>query len=381
VRPALATLAALFAAGCGSPGVGVGAAGDPLDPGRDRAIGLPVMSFLWKRVVHARRGEHRPQEFAAPVATPQGEAVFVGSLGGDLYRLRAGDGAVQWRSKLGATSAGPLLASRRLFVGTDDGAMVAVDPDYGTPRWRFTSKGAILQPAVVVGDMLIFANDADHVYALDADSGKWRWQYERETPEEFTMRGHAGVAVDGDRVIAGFADGHLVALTAQAGEVVWVRSLAGASTAFVDVDSTPAVAGGALYAASTSGGLYALDPSDGTEKWRVDVKGAGPVTVDGPRLYFAAADEGLFALDRSGHVLWRQGIRRGGDPARPIIDGEYLYLSLADRGLHVVDKRSGELLQWFDPGPGVSSEPAVAGERLYFLSNGGILYAMGLRRF
>jgi outer membrane protein assembly factor BamB len=347
-----------------------------MNPHRDDDVGVPLLSLLWKRVVHDRYEESRPQEFATAAAGAT--HVFIGSHEGIFFALRAVDGRVVWKRRIGPVSSQPLLYEGRLFIGTDDGALVALDAADGKAKWKFVTKGAILHPPIIVGDMVVFSNDADHVYALDRDSGKWRWQYDRETPEEFTARGHAGVVAEGERVFAGFSDGHVVALTSQGGEVVWVRSLAGSETAFVDVDSSPVVEDGVLYASSSSGGLYALDISDGTEKWRYDVKGAGEVAVDSGHVYFAAAEEGLFCVDRRGHLLWRQGLRKGGDPSAPLLYGDLLFLSLSDRGLMIVDRDSGRLLQSFDPGPGVSSQPAVVGDRLYVLSNGGVLYAMSL---
>lgn len=357
--------------------------GDPLAPRRDDRVGLPVLSFLWKRAVADHSSDHLPQEFAVASVDRQvsGDKVYVGSHGGVFYALRAGDGKILWRQKVGATSARPLVDRGRIYLGTDDGTLMSIDTVDGEVMWRYSTKGSILHAPAIVGDTVIFSNDSDHVFAVDRDSGKWRWQYERDTPEEFTIRGHAGVAIAGDRVYCGFADGHVVALAAASGEVVWVRSLAGESEQFLDVDTTPVVASGVLYAASTSGGLYALDVTDGTERWRLAVKGAGEVALAGGRLYVAAADEGLYALDLSGHVLWRQGLRRGGDPARPVVVGDYLFLSLSDAGLLVVDRGSGALLQQFDPGDGVSSEPTVVDDRLYVLSNGGFLYAMTVRAF
>lgn len=364
-------LFALAGGGCGggalSPFV------DPLDPRRDPALPTPVLSFVWKRRLEDRSREHRPQEFASAV-TRSGD-LYVGTQGGDFFALRASDGKVLWKRRLGSVSSRPLVDDPRLYVGTDDGSLLSVNAFDGTVNWRHATRGAIQHPPVAVGDLLVFSNDADHVFAVDRGTGKLRWQYERETPEEFTMRGHAGVAVAQDRVFAGFSDGHVVALTATSGEVVWVRSLAGESEKFVDVDTTPVIDRGILYAASASGGLYALDPSDGTEKWRFDVKGAGTVAVDGDSVYFAAADEGLFALDLRGNLLWRQGLRGAGDPSRPLVQGPYLFFSVSEEGLAVVDKRTGELLQLFDPGPGISSEPTLNGDRLYVLSNGAILYA------
>ncbi len=160
-----------------------------------------------------------------------------------------------------------------------------------------------------------------------------------------------------------------------------MRSLAGESTQFVDVDTTPAVRGGVVYAASAAGGLYGLSEADGTERWHVPMQGAAQLLLDDGRLYAVAAEEGLYALDLGGHVLWRQGLAKAGDPARPVIDGDYLFLSTSEYGLYIIDKRDGTLLQSFDPGPGISARPAIANDKLYVMSNGGILYAMNIRRF
>ena len=141
----------------------------------------------------------------------------------------------------------------------------------------------------------------------------------------------------------------------------------------------PTLADGVLYASSVAGGLYALEPADGTELWRLPVEGAGSVTPDGDRLYFAAADSGLYATDRDGHILWRQGLAGAGDPAPPVISGDYLLQSLAGKGLFVIRKHTGELLQVFDPGGGVSAQPTVLGDSLFVLSNGGTLYAFDLQ--
>ena len=55
-------------------------------------------------------------------------------------------------------------------------------------------------------------------------------------PEGFTIHGYAGPRLRGDQLLAGFADGYFVSLSAASGEVA-LGALAGrASDQFVDVD-------------------------------------------------------------------------------------------------------------------------------------------------
>src|SRR5690606_18123747 len=101
---------------------------------------------------------------------------------------------------------------------------------------------------VLADGLVLFSNEADQVYALDADTGKYRWQYKGETPDEYTLRGHAGVAVSDGLVFTGFANGTMVALRQATGSVAWLTSLKGEGERFVDMDSTPVVAGDTIYA-------------------------------------------------------------------------------------------------------------------------------------
>jgi outer membrane protein assembly factor BamB len=356
----------------------------PWETARTQDVGRPVLSFRWKKVIADHATTHHPQEMAQPAVSsddPDSGIVFIGSHAGRFHALSAVDGHELWRRDLGSVSGAPVVLGDQIYLGNDEGVMMALSASTGATRWSYRQNGAILRPPVASGDLLLFTSDGDRVVALDRDTGKWRWQYEREPPEEFTVRGHAGVVVDGEQVITGFSDGHLVALARATGEVLWVRSLAGEVAQFVDVDATPVVEDGVVYAASVQGGLYGLSAADGTESWRTRITGASELVLDDGHLYVAAAESGLHALDRDGNLLWRQGFARAGDPAAPVIDGHLLYLDVSETGLYIIDKRDGSLLQSFLPGTGITSSPAIAGDRMYVMSNGGILYAFGLRRY
>jgi outer membrane protein assembly factor BamB len=388
---ALAIAAAPLAAGCASLPTQSNA--DDMDALRAvprDPLGRPVLALRWKHATADRREDSNPQEFAGALVWR--DTVYVAGQGGMLWALSAQNGTPRWKAKIGSVSTTPAVDRGWLYVGTDDGELVSVDAQTGAVKWRYASRGPIGEPPVVVGDLVLFANEADQVSAVDALTGKFRWQYRSETPEEYTLRGHAGLAVDGDLVFTGFANGSLVALRTTTGSVAWLASLTAGSDRFVDVDSTPVVVGGTVYATSSSGGAYALDKATGLVRWQMPLSdgpksqpnpgNAGGITADELGLYVAAADQGIYALDFNGNVKWRQGAHGGGEPAPPVVSGEYLLYALAGEGLFVADRRTGEVLQWFDPGDGVSSPPTIADDdRVYVLSNRGILYALDLERF
>jgi outer membrane protein assembly factor BamB len=333
---------------------------DPASAMPREEVGLPVFSMAWQYQVSNKGGETLPQEFASPVVFH--DYLFVGSDGGDFLALAEKDGERRWTSKLGSVSSRPVVDDRGLlFVGTDDGYMVCIDTESGKERWRYATRGPILEAPVLAEGLIFFTNEADQAYALDPETGKYRWQYKSESPDEYTLRGHAGVTIDNGLLFTGFANGTLVALRTATGSVAWMTSLKGDADTFVDVDGTPVVAGDDLYVTSSAGGVYAVDKNTGLVKWRRPIEGAGAVAVDDQRLYVAAAEQGIYALDHRGNILWRQGTRGGGEPAALVLSGDYLIYALSDAGLFVADRASGVTHEWFDPGNGISAAPAGIG--------------------
>ncbi len=347
---------------------------------RPRPAGL--LGVRWRTVLNDQGAmQARPGECASGVVVR--DKLIIGSRAAAVVGVDAATGRVDWTTPVsgGLDSQARFDEARgHVYLGTDDGALYAVDPSGGAVRWSYRSKGSIEQ-AVEIGNGAVYsATAADRVFALDAGTGKWLWQYERESPEGFTIAGHAGPRLRGGHLLSGFSDGYLVALDHRSGEVVWARSLASASNQFVDVDATPTIAGDGVFVSSYSGGLYALDPRDGSVRWRLAVVGVGTVSLHGRHLYFAAPREGLHATDLNGNVMWRQGLSEAGDLSPPIVVQRYLVFSGSRAGLFVVDRATGTLAEIFNPGRGICGAPAVdpRGDRLYVLANGGALYALDL---
>jgi len=392
-----AGLAALIGAAACARGPVAPDSVDPMRAVPQDPLGSSVLSLRWHFQTADRLTEIKPQEFAAPAI--DNDTAYVGTATGTFYALRLTDGHMRWKRDLGAVSAGALVAWPNLYIGTNDGELRCVEAATGAPcgglgaktAWPYQGRGPIEQPPIAVGDTVVFSNEADTVIAVDARTGKFRWQYKSETPDEYTLRGHAGVVLDGDLLYTGFANGTLVALRAQNGSIAWLTSLKGDADRFVDVDATPIVVGSTVYATSSSGGVFALDKSTGLVRWHVPLfegnapgqppGNVGGLASDGKMLFVTAADQGVYALDLDGNVLWRQGTRGGGEPTPPLVSGDLLFYSLTEDGMFVADKRTGEVHQYFDPGDGVSAMPAVTlDDRLVMLTNRGNVYDFDLER-
>jgi outer membrane protein assembly factor BamB len=341
-----------------------------------------VIQIAWRTNLHDHGlFEPAPEECAS--GTLAAGKLVIGSRAASVVGVAPDTGHIDWITPV---SGGVDSQARfdpghgQVYVGADDGTFYAVDPAGGAVRWTYRGKGAFERAPEVGPELVYAASAADRVVALEAATGKWRWQYERDIPEGFTIHGYAGPRLREAQLLTGFADGYFVALGAASGEVLWARSLAMASDQFVDVDTTPALLGDAALVSSYSGGLYAIDPRDGGIKWRLGVEGVGDVTVSGDRLYFVAPRQGLHAAELDGRIVWRQGLTEAGDLTRPVVVGNYLVFSGSRAGLFVVNRSTGELVELFNPGHGICAAPTIdeGAHRIYVLSNGGALYRLDL---
>ena len=74
-----------------------------------------------------------------------GGKVFIGSNDGQIYAIDFATGREVWAFKAGsAVQAAPLLANNSVFAGTSDGIFYALDAASGQPLWKYTTDGKIV---------------------------------------------------------------------------------------------------------------------------------------------------------------------------------------------------------------------------------------------
>ncbi|HET6584483.1 MAG TPA: PQQ-binding-like beta-propeller repeat protein [Nannocystaceae bacterium] len=393
MRSALA-LAFVIALGCAPDGHRA----PPLHPGDGEAARAIATVVLSRPITVPDNFVMRPDEFAGVTADHERGVVYTGSREGTLLAIEADRGDVRWERDLhGGVGSIPVLAELGagetvLLVGTDNGILFAIDPDTQKERWRYATDGRVRSAPVVLEGVVYFANSRDQVFALDVKTGDWRWQYEQELQTDFTVYGHAGLtlvpsadpaAPEQGIVLACFDNGKVVALSAGAGESMWIASVAPAGGGnFVDCDATPLadVARGLVFVSGQSTGVHALQLADGTAVWNFPMRGASTV-VDAPggALATASSLEGVFALDRDGGLLWRRQLDPG-SLSVPLVVGDTLVLTHSEAGLVALDASTGELLGRLFTGSGMSSTPSwdPIGERIYAITNRGILIGLHL---
>lgn len=367
---------------------------DPNSPALDRRVSPPEIFAVdwWKPLVKTGLLEYEPLEQARPVVDPDTERVIVATRDGSVRCLEPASGAVEWSVKTnGGFFAGPTIHEGIVYVPGGDGTLRALRARTGEEVWRWVAGEELVTSPVIAGNRLLVASQSETVFSVALETGKWQWQYRRDAPTGFTIRGVSRPAVKDTLAYQGFADGALVALNLEDGVAQWERKLTvSGGKEFLDVDSSPVPDdAGHLFVASYKDGVYGLDAKTGDIQWTSNRPGITSLVLERNTLY-ATGDGRLTAMDPvKGKVLWSLDVsdrtskgRLGNAGKPPMFVRGYAVLPTAT-GLAFVNPVTGRVEEAWNPGRGVTATPTRSstskfGNRLYVLSNLGTVFALQL---
>ncbi|MBN2498788.1 MAG: PQQ-binding-like beta-propeller repeat protein [Deltaproteobacteria bacterium] len=339
-----------------------------------------VLTVLWR--VPLMSPDAGPVDFhhhGTPAISEDGRRVYVGAHNGAFYCVDSSCGKVLWRKVFEEQFDGePLVHDGIVYVGSSRGQILALRETDGSLIWKYQARASVESRPVVARDQLLVMTDTNALICLDAQTGQWRWSYKREVPPgRFQIKGACSPLVD-DAVYVGFSDGYMAKLNLEDGSVQVVRRIAEKGDRFTDMDSTPVLVDGMLLVTLFSRGVIALNRSL-EERWVHSADGVSPLTVAGGMAYYCYGSKVEALHLGSAKPQWRfesgeQGL------SRPVIARDWLLVSSVEQSLLVLDRTTGKLLQIFNPGKGASGAPAYLRDRVYWVSNGQVLYAMGLVR-
>ncbi len=186
-----------------------------------------------------------------------------------------------------------LVAEGKVFVGTADNSVVALNEQNGNVLWKFDQIGHSVwgQPAFADGIVIVTSLDKK-TYALDADSGDLLWTFELGGAIA------AGALIEDNVVYVSSFDDKLHALNLQDGSEIWNQD------AQDWIWGAPVVEDNHLYFGDTKGNVYALDADSGDVIWQQTVDGAiegGLVVEDGT--VFIPVVLGVSTTDQTGKLI------------------------------------------------------------------------------
>lgn len=158
-----------------------------------------------------------------------GHRVFVGGQDGSVRSIWAHNGKLEWSAHTGGPVKYPpaygqvkdITLRDRIFVGSSDGYIYCYHAPSGQLVWRFRAApvermipvygtlsstwplggGILVEDGVVYGAAGISNHDGTHVYALDAETGKIKWQNHSSAYKDGNQLPNGGVSVQGPMLL------------------------------------------------------------------------------------------------------------------------------------------------------------------------------------
>jgi len=227
-------------------------------------------------------------------------------------------GRVIWQVAGSGWSITPSHDSSRVFFGTMDHRLIALDRETGEQVWEAstgvgpggTTAGT---NTLVVGDVVV-VGDVD-IYAFDRTTGERRWVFQ---PNDLDETGRDRLSADHETIYASSLYGRVYAIDAKSGAQRWVTQIPGGADRTSTFD--PTISAGVVYVGTwhethpLTGGLAALDATTGQILWIHDFTPRSPEldsycrshpVVTGSLVIASAADGRIYGLDReTGDTRW-----------------------------------------------------------------------------
>ncbi|MEU9351638.1 serine/threonine-protein kinase [Streptomyces griseoloalbus] len=302
------------------------------------------------------------------------------SDGPTLFALDAREGGDLWRLSTDAWVYALKADHGTVVTGTRGGGVQAWEASTGQKLWEITGCQTDFEspeagPAVHDGTVYVW-QDA-RLRALDARTGDERWSYPigdaascGGVPVRLTHApdGHVYVCA-GTRVLA---------LDVAGGHVRWhfeAPAVFLAPPAFVP---GPAVTGGGIYLADYLGTVYALDATDGRDRWRIATESRAsvePVLVAAGHVHVGSG-KGLYTLDAvTGTPKWR--FQSGGDiVGAPTVAEGRIHFGSSDHLLYTLKADDGRLRWKLATGGEITGSPVVRDGVVYACSKDRCVYAL-----
>lgn len=278
-----------------------------------------------------------------------GEKVYMADYNGQLVSLELASGDELWSQSFDQNiTSGVVVAENDLYIATQDGILHSISKENGEVQWSQPLSSESIAPVAVDKTQVYIRTIDGHLTAFERSNGKQNWTYEASLPV-LTVHGTGSPVLLKSLVITGFANGKLVALDKELGIPRWNKRLAipqGRSELerLVDLDGTPLVEDGIIYATAYHGKLSAIG-FDGKTQWETELSSYfGPALGLG-NLYITRDDDHVQAYDQvNGASVWSQSALQGRFLNQPVKYENFVVVADFEGYVHVLAQVDGEMV-------------------------------------
>ncbi|AUX73398.1 outer membrane protein assembly factor BamB [Erwinia pyrifoliae] len=320
--------------------------------------------------------------------------IYAADRHGTVKALNSGDGKEQWKVDLSERtgffssnipallSGGLTVDSGRVYLGSERAQVFALNTSDGSIAWQTKAAGEVLSRPVVSDGLVLVHTSNGVLQGLDQLSGNVKWSVNLDVPA-LSLRGESAPASAFGAAIVGGDNGRVSAVMMNQGQIIWQQRISQPSGAteidrLADVDTTPVVVNGVVYALAYNGNLTALDLRSGQILWKREIGSVHDMIIDAGRIFLIDQDDRVMALNAEGGVsIWRQSDLLHRNLTSPVLYNGYLVMGDSEGYLHWINTDDGRFVaqQKLD-NSGFQTEPVVASDKLLIQSKDGEVYAI-----
>jgi eukaryotic-like serine/threonine-protein kinase len=268
-----------------------------------------------------------------------------------------------------------VAGNARVYVGSNDNSLYALNAVTGTLIWKYTVGYPIQSsPLVVNGTVYVGCVDS-YLYAINAATGTLKWGYRTDYPIEFQSPAVGGNAVFISNY-SGYPNGHVYAIDTTTGLLKWKSGI-------IPLPCSPLYAEGKIIVCSF-GGTFAYNAETGNVLWNVasGITRTNAAYYNG-RVYFCGEGRFYCVNIGDGSIVWSK-TNMPPTISSPTIENGIVYCG-SGNDMVAMDAVTGTEL-WrrqsngglTGSGPGIFSSPVLAGSILYADNNDSYFYALNI---
>ncbi len=319
--------------------------------------------------------------------------VYAADRRGTVKAVSASDGKEVWSvnlaEKSGWFSSSPALlsggvtvAGGHVYVGSEKAKVYALNTNDGSQAWKTNVAGEALSRPVVSDGLVLIHTSNGQLQALNESDGAVKWTVNLDMPS-LSLRGESAPATAYGAAIVGGDNGRVSAVLMQQGQMIWQQRISQATgpteiDRLSDVDTTPVIVNGVVYALAYNGNLTALDLRSGQIMWKRELGSVSNFIVDGNRIYMIDQNDRVLALTTDGGVtLWTQSNLLHRNLTAPALYNGYIVTGDSEGYMHWINVEDGRFVaQQKVDGSGFLTDPVAAEGKLLIQAKDGTLYAI-----
>ncbi len=328
-----------------------------------------------------------------------------------VYKTRLGN--AWFSTNYGGSS--PVIFKNKIYIGGKNQYFFCINKDTGKIIWKFKVKNAGIYPGIYTtpvfyGKNVYFGTTGSnameslgHVYALDADSGKERWEFETDADVSLikifkkellavdrngniycidAYKGNllqkfktnemndilcASMAIENNTIYIKTECFDFIYLTALEGNTkreIWSIKIKKNSS---DMPGSVIALNGLLYL----NGKYCIDSKTGKIIW-INKASCGLAALD-KDLFVLTKDGELYKVDlTNGSIIWKEAIEQATAPL--YAKNNILVIGTISGNVYLISEDYGKIIERFKTNSAITIKPLLYGNRLYVVSEDGYLY-------